>query len=262
MKILFIGDVVGKLGRKAVAKLLPEIKKEYQPDFIIANVENLAHGHGVTIRTMQEMVDVGIDSFTSGNHIWRNPEILEIFDKKLFPIIRPANYPSGNPGCGYQSFNISQKNIIVLNLQGRVFMRELVDNPFMVFDTVIKEIKSQKPDYIIVDFHAEATSEKNAFGLYVDGLVSAVLGTHTHTQTTDARVLDAGTAYITDVGYVGGHNTVLGPDKVNIIESYKTALPTKFKYPETGLARFNAVSLDLKDNNTITIETINQLIEI
>ena len=208
------------------------------------------------------MKDAGIDSFTAGNHIWRNPAVFDIFAEKSFPLIRPANYPSENPGCGYQSFNISQKNIIVLNLQGRVFMRELVDNPFMVFDKVLEEIKHINPDHIIVDFHAEATSEKQAFGYYADGLVSAIIGTHTHIQTSDNRILVKGSAYITDAGFVGGHDTVLGVDKVNIIKSYQTALPQKHEYPEQGIARLNAVLLDLDDDGTNNIQIINKIVNI
>ena len=263
MKVLFIGDIVGKLGRKAVTALMSDMRKEYKPDFVIANVENLAHGHGVTISTLQEMVDAGIDCFTSGNHIWRNPDVSSIFAEKSFPLVRPANYSAKNPGCGYQSFNISQKKIIVLNLQGRVSMRDLVDNPFEVFDNIIEEIKSKKPDHIILDFHAETTSEKQAFGYYVDGLVSAIVGTHTHIQTADERILEKGTAYIADVGMVGGNNTVLGVETEGIIKTYRTGVPVRHEYPDKGIAKFNAVLLDLGENNSAkSIKRVNKIINI
>ncbi len=262
MKILFIGDIVGKLGRRAVTGLMSDVRKEYKPDFVIANVENLAHGHGVTEKTLQEMVDVGINCFTSGNHIWRNQAVFDIFEKKSFPLIRPANYSKGNPGCGYQSFKISQNNIFVLNLQGRVGMRELVDNPFEVFDNLLDEINPKDSDYIIVDFHAETTSEKQAFGYYADGRVHAIIGTHTHIQTADERLLEQGSAYITDVGFVGGHNTVLGVDKKGIIQTYKTGLPGRHEYPEIGEARFNAVLVDFTDVQATSIQRINKIIKI
>lgn len=252
MKVLFIGDITGRAGRAGLAKALPEIKHEHEPDFVIANVENLAHGSGVTSRTLQEMLDLGIDCFTSGNHVWRKKEVLEILEAGEVPLVRPANYSADLPGCGYQKFKISQKNLFVLNLQGRVFMNDLVDNPFQVFDNLLEEIQKQKPDVIIVDFHAEATSEKKAFGYYADGRVQAVLGTHTHIQTADERLLEKGTAYITDAGFVGGKHTVLGVEADGIVAGYVTGLTSRHEFPESGTVECNAVLLDINQDNSVS----------
>lgn len=260
MNILFIGDIVGRLGRKAVTALYADLVNEHSIDFAVANVENLAHGHGVTEKTLQEMADLGIHCFTSGNHIWRNPAVFDIFEKKSFSLMRPLNYPASNPGCGYLSFNISQKNIYVLNLQGRVFMRELVEDPFVHFDNWYTEVAPTQDDIVLVDFHAEATSEKQAFGYYVDGRATAVLGTHTHIQTADERVLEKGTAYITDVGCVAEVTSVLGVDKASIISTLTTGMPHKHVYPETGIARCNAVVVSVGD--TVEISRIVKNIEI
>lgn len=242
MNIIFIGDIVGRLGRAAAAVALQQWKQEYEIDLVIANAENIAHGSGVTRRTLEEMSEAGIDCFTSGNHVFRHKEVDEIFEENKIPLIRPANYPEGAPGCGYRILSsISQKKVCVINLQGRVFMNDMVDNPFTVFDTVLENIAQEHPDVIIVDFHAEATSEKQAFGLYADGRVHAVVGTHTHIQTNDACVLPQQTAYITDVGFVGGKYTVLGVASEGIISSFTTGIRSRHEYPEEGQAVANAV---------------------
>ncbi|MGB0756847.1 MAG: TIGR00282 family metallophosphoesterase [Patescibacteria group bacterium] len=262
MNILFIGDIVGRVGRKAVTELLPNLKKEHKIDMTIANVENLAHGRGVTEATLDEMANLSIDCFTSGNHIWRNKAVFEILESKKHPLVRPANYPDGTPGCGYLSFNISQKNIYVLNLQGRVFMQDLVDDPFATFDKLYADIDPGKEDIVIVDFHAEATSEKQAFGYYVDGKVTAVVGTHTHIPTADERLLEKGTAYITDSGCVAGTNSVLGVEQKSIITALTTGLPQKHEYPESGEVTFNSVLLTIDDTgNASSIKRItNQVL--
>jgi len=258
VKILFIGDIVGKIGRRAVENVLPSLKKSKKIDFVIANVENLAHGKGVTKRTLAEMQSAGVDCFTSGNHVWRNKEVFEILQDGDFPLLCPANYPAREVGCGYQVFKISQKKLIVLNLQGRVFMSDLVDNPFVEFDSILKKIKKQKPDIILVDFHAETTAEKVAFAFYADGRVDAVLGTHTHVQTADERILPRGTAFITDIGFVGGRDTSLGVELDGIINTYLTGLPARHEIPEAGPAIFNAVLLEVGSKKNMKISRIKK----
>ncbi len=256
MKILFVGDIVGRLGRAAAVQAIATWRAEHNPDFVIANVENIAHGSGVTKRTLDEIMEAGIDCCTSGNHIWRHKEILEIFEAGEHPVLRPANYAESLPGCGYQILSsVSQKKVCVINLLGRIYMNELVDNPFTVFDIVLAKVESEQPDVIIVDFHAEATSEKQAFGYYADGRVSAVLGTHTHVQTNDARVLPKGTAYITDAGFVGGEYSVLGVEADGIINSLVTGMRARHEYPEVGSALANAVLLNIDSVTTATAIT-------
>ncbi len=249
MKILFIGDVVGKPGRKTVAVLLDEIKKEYGPDFVIANAENLAHGKGITKQTFDELLAVGVDFCTSGNHIWAKPEGHEILAQKESKIIRPANFPANVPGIGAKLVPVGAKNILVINLGGRVFMKEHLDCPFRKLDAILDEYAKEKPAAIIIDFHAEATSEKNTFGLYADGRVSAVLGTHTHVPTADERVLPKGTAYITDVGMVGLKNSSIGIGYEGILPTFLNQMPGKFDIPDYGLISFNAVLIDIDTTN-------------
>ena len=262
-KLLFIGDIMGKIGRRATAQVLPDLKKKEKIDFVIANVENLAHGKGVTARTLQEIKDLGVDCFTSGNNVWRKREVFEIMEQGEFPLLRPANYPDGVAGCGYHLFKISKKSVFVINLQGRIFMADPIANPFLVFDKIIKTAKNKKIDVILVDFHAEATSEKRAFGFYADGRASAVIGTHTHTQTADEQVLPQGTGYITDAGFTGGRDTVLGVKREIIIENFLTNLPVKHDYPETGPAVFNSVLLEFGSGNILkSIRRVNQEVNI
>ncbi len=258
MKILFIGDIVGKIGRKAVAKILPSLKKTKKIDFVIANVENLAHGKGITRKTLAEMQSAGVDCFTSGNHIWRNKEVFDVLKEKDFSLLCPANYSGIESTCGYQAFKISQKRLIVLNLQGRVFMPDLVDNPFLEFDSFLKKLKPQKNDIILVDFHAETTSEKVAFGFYVDGRAQAVLGTHTHVQTADERILPKRTAFITDVGFVGSRDSSLGVELEGIIKTYLTGLPVRHEISEKGPVTFNSVLLEIERGKVVKIMRFNK----
>lgn len=264
MKILFIGDVMGRPGRKAVAALLPEIKKEYEPDFVIANAENLAHGKGITRQTLDELLSTGVDFCTSGNHIWAKPEGHEILAHTNSPVIRPANFPQNVPGVGTKLIQVGARNILVINLMGRVFMKEHLDCPFRKLDAILEQYKKEKPAAIIVDFHAEVTSEKNTFGLYADGRVSAVLGTHTHIPTADERVLPKGTAYITDVGMVGLKNSSIGIEYEGILKTFLDQMPGKFEIPDHGLIVFNAVllNIDTKDGNALSITRIQRDIEI
>ena len=248
MTILFFGDVVGRLGREAVKAVLPELKKEYTPDLVIANLENLAHGKGVTKDTLQEMWDCGIGVGTSGNHIFSRPDHQELFDANP-TLIRPVNYPPGTPGRGFAVVEVNSHEIAVINLMGRVFMRENLDDPFRALDETLEIVTSnhKRVKTIIIDWHAEATSEKQALGWFADGRVTAVIGTHTHVPTSDARILPQGTAYISDAGLVGARDSMLGVEIDGPLTSMRTQLPQKYVYPETGIAQVNSVYLDIDE---------------
>ncbi len=249
MKILFIGDIVGESGRETVKKLLPGIKNEYSPDIVIANAENLAHGNGITSEYIEEMVKAGINFFTSGNHIWGNKSGVMRLNDSDFPVIRPANYPSQDtPGRGYQIIEDGMKNkVLVINLLGQVFMKANVDSPFKVIDKILNELSRENFSAILVDFHAETTSEKYALGFYLDGRVSALIGTHTHVPTTDTRILSNGTAYITDVGMVGSYDSVIGVKKDIIIHKFLTQIPAKHDPEDEGKMIFSAVLVELDE---------------
>lgn len=254
-KILFIGDIVGKPGRLSVKEMIPSLKEKYSPDLVIANGENSAGGMGISEKKYKELIDAGIDLITGGNHIWHNREFIkEIANCKK--IVRPANYPPGAPGLDRVIVN----GVAVINLLGRVFMKEL-DCPFRSADKIIPNLKKEA-QIIIVDMHAEATSEKVAMGWYLDGRVSAVLGTHTHVQTADERILPQGTAYITDVGMVGPYNSVIGIEVQPIIEKFLTQMPKKFEVSKTGPNIFNAVllSIDETSSKSQSIERISLVI--
>src|SRR3990172_438123 len=226
MKILFIGDIVGKAGRRAIEELLEKVISDYDADFTIANGENAAGGMGITPPIALEILSQGVDVLTSGNHIWAKKEILPFLSEES-RILRPANYPAGVPGRGAGLFKLNDaQKISILNLEGRVFMRPL-DCPFRVAEREI-ELMRKETEMIIVDFHAEATSEKNAMGWFLDGKVSAVLGTHTHIQTSDEKILDEGTAFITDVGMTGPLHSVIGIRKEIALERLLTQVPWKF----------------------------------
>lgn len=246
MKILMIGDIVGQPGRNLIHTMVPRLRKQLNLDFVIANGENSAGGNGITRATADEILSSEVDLLTSGNHIWDKKEIVDWIDSER-RLIRPANYPAGTPGKGWVVTEISGGvKIAVINLSGRVFMPPL-DCPFQTVDALLKKI-GPEADFILVDFHGEATSEKVAFGYYVDGRVSAVVGTHTHIQTADARILPKGTAYITDVGMTGPYESVLGVKKELAINSFITRLPQRFEVAR-GSSQFNAVLIDF---NTIT----------
>ncbi|MFH0830695.1 MAG: TIGR00282 family metallophosphoesterase [Parcubacteria group bacterium] len=233
MTILFIGDIVGKPGRAAVAKVLPGLRDKYKVDLVIANGENLAHGRGATPETINELIASGVDFMTSGNHWADQKEMLELADDKDVPFIRPANYPPGVPGRGWQLVPVRTKKVLVINLMGRVFLHGDLDDPFRKLDQILEENAAAKPDAIIVDFHAEATSEAVAFGFFADGRVTACLGTHSHVPTDDAWVLPKGTGHVTDVGMVGPRDSVLGLEKTEIIKHFLTQLPFKTVIPDS-----------------------------
>ncbi|HRY63121.1 MAG TPA: TIGR00282 family metallophosphoesterase [Patescibacteria group bacterium] len=249
MKILFFGDVVGKIGRRAIAEIVPKYRKKYKPDLVIANGENLAHGVGVTEDTLQEVLAAGVDLVTTGNHVFAKKGYEELFTNFENKIIRPANYPDGLPGRGYATVKIKNKRVCVINLNGRVFMQENFEDPFREFDQIEKLLKIAKSDIVVVDFHAEATSEKNAFSWYVDGRASAVLGTHTHVPTSDARILPKGTALVSDVGMVGAKDGVIGVEIAGPLNLFLTQIPTRFEYAEEGVVQVNAVLVEVDEKN-------------
>lgn len=227
MNILVIGDIVGKPGRAIVKALLAKVQKENDITFTIANAENAAGGRGLTRETKDELLDLGIDVLTMGNHVWDNKNIFSFIDDE-HRLIRPINYPGDCPGQGMHIYQTAfNKKVAVINASGRVFLPAL-DCPFQIVNEVVDDLQG-KADYIIVDFHAEATSEKMAFAYYLDGKVSAVLGTHTHIQTADEKILSGGTAYITDLGMTGPSDSILGMEKQSIIERFLSARPTRFE---------------------------------
>lgn len=245
MKILFIGDIVGRGGRAIVRSLLPALKQAYSIDVVIANGENSAAGVGITKKVYDELMLMGIDVITTGNHIWDRREFLPDIEQ-CTNLIRPANYPDGVPGKGYGIFTSKPLRYGVTNLLGRIFM-PCMGCPFRAADKLIEKIKAETP-IMIVDFHGEATSEKNALAWYLDGKVSAVIGTHTHVQTSDERILPQGTAYITDVGMVGAYDSVIGVRKEQIIKRFLLGMPEHFEPERKGPGLFNALMIDIGDD--------------
>lgn len=245
MKVLFIGDIVGKTGRLAVKSLLPMIVNKYKIDLILANGENAAGGFGIIEKVALELFGYGIHILTSGNHIWDKKESIPYIGKES-RIIRPLNYPSGVPGLGSTTYTVKNKKVGLINLSGRVFMSNM-DCPFRVGLSEINRLR-EETKIIIIDFHAEATSEKIAFGYYVDGKVSAVIGTHTHVQTADERILPGGTAYITDVGMTGPVDSVIGIEKEQIIERFLLQMPKKFEVAK-GPGILSAVVIEIDDSS-------------
>ncbi len=246
MQILFIGDAIGRPGRAVVAENLRTLKQEFHIDVTILNGENVAGGIGITKKTAQKLFNAGVDVITTGNHTWKYNEI-ENYIREQPNLLRPLNFPPGTPGRGSVIFRPDDKlPLAIVNVMGRTFMRP-IDCPFRAIDAELNRLKDQT-NLVLVDFHAEATSEKNAFGLYVDGKVSAVLGTHTHIQTADERILPKGTAFITDVGMVGGLNSVIGSQSEAVIASFITGRPHKFE-PEENNIMLNAVVIEINENS-------------
>jgi len=258
MKILFIGDIIGKYGRKITAEILPKLKEEYSPDLIIANAENSAHGYGITEKVYQELLELGISVFTMGNHIWDKKEISKNIEK--FPqMIRPLNYPEGIPGKTYLVVEKNGIKIAIVNLLGRTFMPPM-DCPFQTIDKLLPTLQ-EEAKVIIVDMHAEATSEKGGMGWFLDGKVSAVVGTHTHVMTADERVLPQGTAFISDIGMVAGSDSIIGMKKDQILKRFLTQMPAKFEPTEDGPGVFNAVLIEV-DPETGKAKDIKRILKL
>ena len=255
MRVMLVGDVIGRPGRRAFRKYVQQLRREKAIDVVIANGENSAAGKGLTRTSLDELYSGGADIVTTGNHVWDKKDVLEFIDQEPF-LIRPANYPEGTPGKGYCLYPFKAKTIGVMNLSGRSFMPAL-DCPFQKVDALLREIQKQC-DIIFLDFHAETTSEKMAMGWYLDGRVNGVAGTHTHIQTADERILPKGTAYITDLGMVGPWNSVLGVQTYKIIYKFTTGMPVRFEVEAEGPQVFSAVivEIDDKSNQTLGIERI------
>ncbi len=256
MNILFIGDIYGSLGRNIVKKNLMKLKSDYKVNFVIANGENAAHGRGITEVMYKEFLEEGINVITMGNHTFDNREIYN-FIESAKNLLRPANMDISVPGKGYDIYNYNDSKIAIINLMGRTYMPPL-NCPFRTFDEIYNKIKEITP-IIIVDFHAEATSEKVAFGYYAEGRASAVIGTHTHVATADNRILAGKTAYITDVGMTGPLNGVIGVNRESVINRFINGLPNRFTPVETGDIQLNAVLLEIeqKTGKALSIERIN-----
>jgi len=241
--VVFIADIVGEPGRKIINKVLPKFKEKEKAQFVIANAENAAGGFGLTAWVAKEIINSGVEVLTLGNHVWDRKEVKEIIEEPY--VLRPANYPPFTPGHGYNFYTtVEGIRIAVVNLMGRVYMPDL-DCPFRCMDVLLPVIKKET-NLTIVDFHAEITSEKQAMGWYLDGKVSAVIGTHTHVQTADERILPEGTAYITDSGMTGPHDGVIGIKKEIILKKYLTQIPIRFEVAKKDLS-FQGVTLDLDE---------------
>jgi len=251
--ILAVGDLVGRPGRRAISQLLPGLRQQYGLDLVIANAENAAGGLGLTPDTAKELLDSGIDVLTSGNHIWAEKEIIPYLDGDM-PILRPLNYPTGVPGKGYVTIG----RVAVVNLMGRTFIGNL-DCPFRAMDQLLAKLEQK---VIIVDFHAEATSEKVAMGRYLDGRVSAILGTHTHVGTIDAQLLPRGTAYVTDIGMTGPIDSVIGDDAEAVIQRFLTGMPHRLSVGK-GKTVLNAILVKVADDTgrAISIDRIYREVE-
>lgn len=253
MKILFIGDTCARTGREMVSKYLQSIKDTHQVDLVIMNGENLAHGKGINETVYREMMAEGVDFFTLGNHAFTKKEAFDLFESGVKNIVRPLNFPKGNPGLGTSVISVKQKKIRITNLLGTVFIPNPLNSPFEALQAVVETDES---DIHIVDMHAEATSEKMCIAHYFDGKVSAVLGTHTHVQTADERILEKGTAYITDVGMTGSNAGIIGARKEEVIYRMRTGLPARFDVCE-GQGMLCAVLLTFdQDNQATSIERI------
>lgn len=260
-KVLFIGDIVGSPGRRALKNILPSLMERFKPDLVIANGENAAGGFGLTRSVVEEILSTGVNVITTGNHVWDKKEGVELLQKGEYPLLRPYNYPLRAPGKGY----IELEKVIVVNLQGRIFMPP-INCPFERMEEILLKFGGKKS--IIVDFHAEATSEKLAFAYYFDGKVTAIIGTHTHVPTADERILPKGTAYITDVGMTGPVDSIIGMTPEKVLRRFLTGIPEKLEvaggrvslqgvFIEIDLDLFKAISIKRIDETLNTEEGVN-----
>lgn len=257
LRVLLLGDLIGTPGRKLVRRLLPALRRQYAADLVVANGENSAGGRGITIASAEDMVAAGVDVITTGNHVWRHQDVRGGFDR--LPLVRPINYPAGAPGQGWRTVAVGDARVTVVNAQGRTFM-EALDNPFAALDRFL----AQPPGdlgAIVVDFHAEATSEKRAFGWYLDGRVAAVVGTHTHVPTADAQIQPGGTAYVTDLGMCGSRRSVIGMAVEASVERFVTLRPTRYAVAEEGPFELDAVlvEIDRATGRGVSIRRVDRL---
>ena len=245
MRILAVGDIVGNSGVNKLKAELQNIKNEYSIDFVIVNAENAAEGMGLTIKNYNDIISAGTDCITMGNHTWGKKEIFQIIDEPK--LLRPINYPEGVCGKGYNIYECCSKKIAVINAMGRAEINVQTENPFLQVKKLVENIKSEV-DIIILDFHAEATAEKQAMGYYLDGEITIIFGTHTHVQTADEKILEKGTAYISDIGMTGPKNSVLGMDKDAALKRFLTALPEKYRVAD-GETMLNGCIFEIDDNS-------------
>lgn len=255
MKVLAVGDIVGSAGINELKLRLKEIKEKENIDFTIVNGENSAEGMGITEKNFNDIISQGVDCVTMGNHTWGKKDIFKFIDNPK--IIRPANYPEGVVGKGYNIYECKGKKIAVINIMGRVDINILTENPFLKAKKIIEKIKN-KVDIIFIDFHAEATAEKIALGYYLDGKATAIFGTHTHVQTADEKILPNGTAYITDIGMTGPYNSVIGMDRGASIKRFVTSLPERYKLAD-GNCMLNGCIFEVNDENCRVMK-INRII--
>ena len=254
MRILFIGDIVGGPGRRGLAHVLPRLREELEPDLVIANGENAAGGVGITERTADEIFAAGVEMITTGNHVYRHRDAYEFIDR-CERLVRPANYPKGNPGRGSAVVDVGGTSVGILNLSGALQLT-VARSPFPTADAELGELKRRGAEIVFVDFHAEVTSEKVAMGWHLDGRVAAIVGTHTHVPTADARVLPGGTAFISDVGMTGSRDSVLGVQVEDALGRFVTQMPARFRTAEENVW-INAVAIDVgADGKAERIEQI------
>src|SRR5918999_2684859 len=260
MRVLFIGDVVGGPGRRGLAATMPELRERHQPDFMIVNGENSAGGIGITEGTAADLFEAGADVITTGNHVYRHRDVYEYLDSEE-RIVRPANYPKGNPGRGHTIVTRGEQRIAVINLSGAVQLK-VARSPFHEVDAILSRIEGEF-DVAIVDFHAEVTSEKVAMGWYLDGRVTALIGTHTHVPTADARVLPGGTAYISDIGMTGPRDSIIGMSIETVLPRFTSHLPTRFQVAG-GPVSLNAVVIEAEraTGRASSITQVQQLVEV
>ena len=255
MRILVVGDIVGKTGVYMLKNNLPELIKEKDIDFVIVNAENAADGMGLVEKQYRDILSSGTDVVTMGNHTWAKKDIFNFIEDEH--IIRPANYPNSNPGKGYRIYKCKNKKIAVINLMGRVTMPVLTENPFLKAKEILKQIK-EKVDLIFIDMHAEASAEKKAMFYYLDGEVTAIFGTHTHVQTADEEISEKGTGYITDIGMTGPRHSIIGMDPKASIKRFETALPEKYKLADgQGMLNSCIFEVDNNTNKVINLERVN-----
>ncbi len=256
LSVLFFGDIVGDPGRDAVAELLPGLREEFKPDLILANVENATRGKGVSYEHYKELRKIGIDAMTTGDHIWQSPDIAEHLDNPDVLVTKPANY-AGTPGRGYLDLTVVGKKVRVMNFIGRVFTGVHAENPFLLFDELWESLP--KADVTIVDFHAEATSEKRAFAEHVNGRAGLVVGSHTHVPTADAQIMSEGTGFISDMGMCGPQDSCLGADKEPIIKNFLTGLPWRYSLA-TGQCELGAIfcRIDVESGKATHLEHVRR----
>jgi metallophosphoesterase (TIGR00282 family) len=262
MRFLALGDIVGRPGREAVSEILPQLREEFKPDHVIINVENMAHGNGVSTETWKEAATWEADTYTTGDHAWDNEQGLSLFSDPTIPLIRPANYGPDVPGRGFLTFTSGAYRVAVINLQGQVFFKNHPESPFKMMDQLLQQPDIAAADIILVDFQAEATSEKRALGWHLDGKVSALWGTHTHVPTADAHILPQGTGYISDIGMCGLHHSVIGADPEASLRHFRTQMKIKLTYDNPGPREIGAVVIDVDPTSgkTTHIEGIRRIL--